>query len=194
MIHAEWRYLFKHKLLLVVLVVIMLIPSIYAVTFLKSMWDPYGKLADLPVAVVNQDQPVSYQGRRLTAGHDLTQNLKTSDAMRFTPVANEATAQHGLTTGKYYMIVTIPHNFSHNATTLMAKTPQQMVLHYQTSAGHNFTASKMTASAAQAAAQAVGAQVTRTYAKTLFTDIQRLGHGLTTAGTGSHQLATGVKS
>ncbi|WP_334469050.1 hypothetical protein [Levilactobacillus sp. HBUAS67488] len=43
----------KHKLLLIVLAVVMLIPSIYAVTFLKSMWDPYGRLNDLPIAVVN---------------------------------------------------------------------------------------------------------------------------------------------
>ncbi|MCM6796951.1 hypothetical protein [Levilactobacillus brevis] len=71
MIKAEWWYLKQHKLLMIVLFVIMLIPSIYAVTFLKSMWDPYGKLSDLPVAVVNHDHAVDYQGQHLAAGQTL---------------------------------------------------------------------------------------------------------------------------
>ena len=28
--------------------------------FLSSMWDPYGQLSDLPVAVVNNDKEASY--------------------------------------------------------------------------------------------------------------------------------------
>lgn len=191
MIHAEWRYLIKHKFLLVVLVVVMLIPSIYAVTFLKSLWDPYGKLADLPVAVVNQDRPVTYQGTHLAAGKDLTQNLRASTAMKFKPVTTKQAAERGLANGKYYMVITIPHDFSHNATTLMATTPRRMVLHYQTSAGHNYTASKLTATAAKSAAQSVGEQVTKSYAHTLFTAIKKLGAGLKTAGKGSQKLATG---
>nr|WP_054757624.1 hypothetical protein [Liquorilactobacillus satsumensis] len=64
MIKAEWNYLRKHKLVLAVLSVIMLIPTIYAVTFLSSLWDPYSKMDKLPVAVVNQDQAVQYNQKR----------------------------------------------------------------------------------------------------------------------------------
>ncbi|MCG0556332.1 membrane protein [Lactiplantibacillus plantarum] len=55
MIKAEWAYMRKHKLMIIVMAIIMFIPSIYAVTFLRSMWDPYGRLNNLPVAVVNHD-------------------------------------------------------------------------------------------------------------------------------------------
>jgi len=191
MIRAEWRYLIKHKLLLVVLVVIMLIPSIYAVTFLKSMWDPYGKLDDLPIAVVNQDRAVHYQGKTLAAGNNLTTNLKHATSMKFIPVSREATAKRGLKNGTYYMIITIPQNFSHNATTLMQATPHQMILYDETSAGHSFIAAKLTATAAKTAAQTVSDTVTQSYAKTMFATIKQLGTGLTAAGKGSHQLATG---
>lgn len=188
MIKAEWRYLKQHKLLMIVLFVIMLIPSIYAVTFLKSMWDPYGKLSDLPVAVVNHDHAVDYQGQHLAAGQTLATNLRHANGMKFKVVGAQSAAR-GLKAGKYYMIVTIPQNFSHNATTLMTKRPSKMVLHYETSAGHNFTAAKMTASAAKTAAQSVGEQVTKSYARTMFTSIKKLGTGLTTAAKGNHQLA-----
>lgn len=193
MFKAEWEYLLKHKLMLIVIIVIGFIPSIYAVTFLKSMWDPYGKLQDLPVAVVNQDQAVNYQGQHLNVGHQLANNLKKSNGMDF-KVVSAKTAKQGLSDGKYYMVVTIPKKFSHNATTLMNKQPQKMVLHYETSAGHNFTASKMTASAATTAAQNVSDQITKTYAKTLFASIQKLGRGIRSAGTNNQKLAQGSQS
>jgi len=191
MIRAEWRYLIKHKLLLIVLAVIMLIPSIYAVTFLKSMWDPYGKLDDLPIAVVNQDHAVQYQGKTLAAGKNLTTNLKHATSMKFIPVSHEAAAKRGLKNGTYYMVITIPKDFSYNATTLMQATPHQMILHDETSAGHSFIAAKLTATAAKSAAQAVSDTVTQSYAKTMFATIKQLGTGLTTAGRGSQQLANG---
>ncbi|RRK11420.1 YhgE/Pip domain-containing protein [Lactiplantibacillus garii] len=193
MFKAEWEYLFKHKLMLIVIIVIGFIPSIYAVTFLKSMWDPYGKLQDLPVAVVNQDQAVTYQGQHLDVGHQLATNLKRSNGMDFKLVSSETAAKNGLKRGDYYMVVTIPKSFSHNATTLMQKKPQKMVLHYETSAGHNFTASKMTASAADSAAASVSEQITKTYAKTLFGSLKQLGTGMATAGKNNQKLAKGSR-
>lgn len=191
MIKEEWKYLFKHKLILIVFTVMIFIPSIYSVTFLKSMWDPYGELKNLPVAVVNQDKNVDYNGTELKVGKDLTNNLKKSTAMGFHVVNSPSKAQKGLKDGKYYMVLTIPQNFSKNATTLLNKKPKKMVLHYETSAGHNFTASKMTSQAAQQAAESVSEQVTKTYSKTMFAAIKQVSKGMKTAAAGSEKLADG---
>ena len=191
MIKAEWKYLIKHKFMIIVFAVMIFIPSIYSVTFLKSMWDPYEELQDLPVAVVNDDQSTTYQGKSLAVGKDLTKNLKQSKAMNFHILNSSATANKGLASGKYYMVITIPKDFSKNATTLLNKHPQKMILHYETSAGHNFTASKMTASAAQKAAQSVSEQVTKTYSKTMFNSIKQLSTGMKNAAIGSQKLTTG---
>jgi len=191
MIKAEWKYLLKHKLMIIVFAVMIFIPSIYSVTFLKSMWDPYGELQDLPVAVVNHDQSVTYQGNKLAVGKDLTKSLNKSNAMDFHILDSTATADKGLTNGKYYMVITIPKDFSKNATTLLNKHPQKMVLHYETSAGHNFTASKMTASAAQKVAQSVSKQVTKTYSKTMFNSIKKLSNGMNSAANGNKKLTAG---
>ncbi|WP_334330066.1 YhgE/Pip domain-containing protein [Companilactobacillus sp. HBUAS59699] len=191
MLKAEWQYIIKHKFLLAVLIVIMFIPSIYSVTFLKSMWNPYQELNKIPVAVVNEDKSVKYQGTDLAVGHNLTNNLKKSSAMDFHILNNESSAKKGLKNGKYYMVVTIPSNFSKNATTLLNKQPQKMVLKYETSAGHNYTASKMTATAAKQVTQEVSQQVTKTYSKTMFTDIKKLGDGMKTASNGGAKLVTG---
>lgn len=47
-----------------------LIPFLYAIFFLTSVWDPYGDTKELPVAVVNQDQAVKYQGKRFAWGNN----------------------------------------------------------------------------------------------------------------------------
>ena len=41
-----------------------LIPALYNIIFLSSMWDPYGQVSDLPVAVVNKDQSATYNGQK----------------------------------------------------------------------------------------------------------------------------------
>ena len=59
----EWKAIFKKPKIIVVMLGVALIPALYNVIFLSSMWDPYGKLSDLPVAVVNQDQKASLYGK-----------------------------------------------------------------------------------------------------------------------------------
>ena len=57
--------------MLVVMVAVVAIPTIYTTLFLGSMWDPYGSVDRLPVAVVNEDRPVEYKGETLSVGcHD----------------------------------------------------------------------------------------------------------------------------
>ena len=83
MLKQEWKSLLHNKLLLLVVVAIILIPVIYAGLFLKSMWDPYGSVSNLPVAVVNDDQPVEYEGTTLQIGADMVDELKDNDSMAF---------------------------------------------------------------------------------------------------------------
>ena len=44
--------------------------------FLSSMWDPYGQLSELPVAVVNNDKAATYNGNTMAIGKDIVSNLK----------------------------------------------------------------------------------------------------------------------
>ena len=47
------------------------------------MWDPYGKLSELPVAIVNKDQAATYNDEKLTIGEDMVSNLKENKALDF---------------------------------------------------------------------------------------------------------------
>ena len=121
----------QNKFLIVVLIAVAFIPALYNIIFLSSMWDPYGKVDNLPVAIVNHDKPVEYEGKTLKVGDELVDNLKEDKSMDFHFVS-ENDANDGIKDGKYYMVVTIPENFSKNASTLISDNPKKVTIDYQT--------------------------------------------------------------
>lgn len=190
MLKSEWQWLKKHKFYMLVIFVLFFVPSIYAVTFLGSLWNPYGEVSKLPVAVVNKDQAVTYQGKKLKVGHDLKNELEKSDAMNF-KFPSEKAAEKGLDSGKYYTVITIPKNFSAHATTLLDKTPKQMKLQYETSSGHSFIAGKLSETGAQKIGNQISDKVTKIYTKTIFKEMKQAGDGMTKAGKANKKLADG---
>lgn len=71
----EWKAIFKKPTFIIVMIGISLIPALYNIIFLSSMWDPYGKLSELPVAIVNKDKEASYNGQTMTIGEDMKAKL-----------------------------------------------------------------------------------------------------------------------
>lgn len=176
---------------MLVIVVLFFVPSIYAVTFLSSLWDPYGQVKNLPVAIINKDKSVTYEGQKLAVGDDLEKELRKSKDMDF-HFPSEKEAKAGLKDGKYYTVITIPSDFSKDATTLLDKDPKQMKLDYETSSGHSFIAGKLSESGAKEISQQISKQVTKTYAKTIFAEMKKVGKGMNTAADANKQLADGT--
>ena len=53
-----FRKIKQNRVLLATLFIVSFIPVIYAGTFLASIWDPYSKIENLKISVVNEDEPV----------------------------------------------------------------------------------------------------------------------------------------
>ena len=186
----EWKAILKKPTFIIVMIGIALIPALYNIIFLSSMWDPYGKLSELPVAVVNKDQAASYNGESMNIGEDMVSNLKDNDALKFHFVTEEE-GKEGLEDGTYYMVVTLPSDLSQKAASILTNHPEQMNIDYQTSSGHSFIASKMSDSAMVQLKQTVAKNVTETYTKALFEKMGTLKHGMEQASQGSQTLASG---
>lgn len=193
MIKAEWKNIAKSTWLKIVLCAIMIIPMIYACVFLGSMWDPYGQTDQLPVAVVNNDKEVEYNDSTMDIGKQLSDKLAKNDSMDFN-IVSSSKAQKGLKDGKYYMIITIPENFSKNATTLLDDDPQTMMLTYTTNPQTNYVATKMDESAMAKVKAEISSTVTKTYSKILFKNVKTLSKGFKTAAEGSQKLSDGVNT
>ena len=187
----EWKRLLHNPLLLVVMIAIVAIPTIYTTLFLGSMWDPYGSVEHLPVAVVNLDQPVTVEGTTYEVGQSLVDNLKEEPSLDFHFVGQEE-AQKGLEDGTYYMVITIPEDFSQRASSITQDQPQTMELKYETNPGTNYIASKLSESAMKEMELGVREEVTRTYATTMLEQIGEIGDGMTQAADGGGELADGA--
>ncbi|MGI5206967.1 YhgE/Pip family protein [Spirillospora sp. CA-108201] len=90
---------------------LVLLPLLYAGLYLWSFWDPYARLRHVPVALVVQDQPAKAGGRTVHAGSDLADELKKREVFGRRTVS-AAKAEEGVRSGKYYMSLTIPADFS----------------------------------------------------------------------------------
>ena len=187
----EWKAIFKKPTFIIVMIGISLIPALYNIIFLSSMWDPYGQLSDLPVAVVNHDKEASYNGNTMAIGKDMVSNLKENKTLDFHFV-DEEEGKKGLEDGDYYMVVTLPSDLSEKAASILTDHPEQMQIDYQTSSGHSFIASKMSDSAMTQLKQNVSTNVTETYTKALFNKMVDLKDGMSQAASGSKKLTDGA--
>ena len=187
----EWKAIFKKPTFIIVMIGISLIPALYNIIFLSSMWDPYGKVSDLPVAVVNNDKEASYNGNTMAIGKDMVSNLKENKSLDFHFV-DEDEGKKGLEDGDYYMVVTLPSDLSEKAASILTDHPEQMQIDYQTSSGHSFIASKMSDSAMTQLKQSVSTNVTETYTKAFFNKMVDLKDGMSQAASGSEKLTDGA--
>lgn len=191
MLKDEFKFIGKNRLILLSVLVIMLIPFLYSIFFLKSVWDPYGDTKELPVAVVNNDHAVEYNGRRMNVGKDLVKKLKTNDQLGWKFVT-ESQAKEGLKDNKYYTVVTIPDNFSSHAATVLNDKPKKMQLTYETNDSLNYLSQVISGIGVDKLASEIRASVTNAYASAMFDQMKVLGSGMSKAATGANQVGDGL--
>ncbi|HHK0182730.1 TPA: YhgE/Pip family protein [Streptococcus pyogenes] len=170
-----------------------LVPALYNLSFLGSMWDPYGRVNDLPIAVVNHDKPAKRADKSLTIGNDMVDKMSKSKDLEYHFVSAKQ-AQEGLKEGDYYMVITLPEDLSQRAATLLNPEPQKLTIRYQTSKGHGMVAAKMGETAMAKLKESVSQNITKTYTSAVFSSMTDLQSGLKEASAGSQTLASGAKT
>lgn len=190
MIKEELKSILRNKIAMITLFGLMLVPFLYTFFFLKSVWDPYGKTDNLPVAVVNKDQAVTFRGQHLNVGKDLVKNMKESKGLKWDFVSQKE-ADYGLRHRKYYITITIPKDFSKNATTVLDKHPKKMNLHYEANESLNYIGSIIGKNGVKEIGSRVRNEVATTYADTMIGVTKKLGKGMDKAAKGAGQLSDG---
>src|SRR3954469_1412021 len=93
------------------LVALLLLPLLDGALYLWSFWDRYGRVDRIPVALVNDDRGASADGKKVTAGDDITKGLRDSKTFEWHEVS-AAAAQKGVEDGTYYLSLTMPADLS----------------------------------------------------------------------------------
>lgn len=186
----ELKALIKSPKLWVTMIGVALIPALYNLSFLGSMWDPYGNVENLLVAVVNEDKSATLNDKTLTIGDDMVDSMSKNKALDYHFVSQKK-ADKGLKDGDYYMVITLPEDLSEKASSLLTDNPKKLNIKYQTTAGRSFVASKMSESAMTKLKDTVSENITETYTKAVFKSMSSLQDGLQEASDGGNELLSG---
>src|SRR6266567_46748 len=108
---AELSLLRRPAVLLAALAIIV-VPSLYALIYVSSVWDPYGNLSQLPAALVNADQPVQRAGRTVSLGAQLVETLTETHPFDFKIYQSEGTARAAVQEGRAFFALILPPDFT----------------------------------------------------------------------------------
>ncbi|SFT03254.1 YhgE/Pip domain-containing protein [Paenibacillus sp. BC26] len=187
----EFSRIVRSPKLLIPIVGVLFIPIMYSGMLIGSFWDPYGKLSELPVAVVNEDAGAQFEGKPLAVGQDLVDELKVNKEFDWVFVSR-AEAEKGVRDGDYYYVIEIPESFSKQATTLLDEKPQPAAIRYVSNDSGNYLAAKIGQAAIEKLQTEISQQVTKAYAEAVFDSIGEASDGIVQASEGAGKLNDGA--
>lgn len=185
---------FRRGLPLLALLFIFLVPAIYGALYLSANWDPYGAMDRLPVAIVNEDEPVQRGDTTLRTGADMTERLKEDRAFDWRETTREE-AEEGLREGRYYLVLEIPAELSRDLVSPEGGgTPQQAQITLRRDDANGFVIGSVTASSQSKVEAAVNRSAIEAYFEAVFSSLGELRSGMVDAADGAAQLADGSAS
>ncbi|MBN6865659.1 YhgE/Pip family protein, partial [Micrococcus luteus] len=185
---------FRRGLPLLALLFIFLVPAIYGALYLSANWDPYGSMDRLPVAIVNEDEPVQRGDTTLRTGADMTERLKDDRAFDWRETTREE-AEEGLREGRYYLVLEIPAELSRDLVSPEGGgTPQQAQITLRRDDANGFVIGSVTNASQAKVEAAVNRSAIEAYFEAVFSSLGELRSGMVDAADGAAQLADGTAS
>ncbi|NCU32866.1 MAG: hypothetical protein EOM23_08050, partial [Candidatus Moranbacteria bacterium] len=187
----ELKRIFKSKIIIATLVGVVILPLIYGGLYLWAFWDPYGKMENLPIAIVNEDKCVEKDDKEYCFGNDLVDELKDERQMDWQFVDRE-TAETGLENKNYYTLAVIPEDFSENILSVDDDNPQQAKIEFKSRQASSFMAAKFSDTAFVKIKAALNEKISEEYFKNIFEETRDSVVDLEKAVDGSNDLKDGL--
>ncbi|PWI18920.1 hypothetical protein DI272_35825 [Streptomyces sp. Act143] len=187
----ELRRFGRGKLPRAALVALLVLPLLYGALYLWSFWDPYGRLDRIPVALVNADEGATADGKKITAGADITEGLLKSDVFEWHEVS-AADARAGVQDGTYYLSLTMPADFSERIASSAGDSPETGALQVRTNDANNYIVGQISRTVFSEVREAASTKASRSFLDQIFISFSDI-HGATVkAAKGADKLETGT--
>jgi len=111
----ELKVVLRHPRMLLAVLVVAILPSVYAAIYLSSVWDPTAHTSSLRVAVVNLDEGVEYKDHMFNIGSQVITRLERSARFGYRNYDDAEQARQDVRLGKAAFALIIPKDFSSNA-------------------------------------------------------------------------------
>jgi len=167
---------------------LLLVSTLYGALYLWANWDPYGRLGDVSVALVNEDRPVDVRGQPLDAGGQLAAAVREDDNFRW-HVVDAKKADTGLEDGDYHFVVKVPPSFSADLASTVTAQPRRATLYMTLDDANGFIIGKMAEIAKTQLQQQISATAQSSLVQQLYGQTGALKEQLARSADGARQLA-----
>lgn len=192
--HAEMRNASAGTPMKVAMAAISIIPLLYGALYLFAFLDPYEQLDTVPVAVVNEDEGALVNGEFRIVGDEVVERIDEAERGLGWHFTSAEEAERGIEDGAYYMVCTIPADFTARIASADTDDPEQAQLLVEYDQASNLLASQIGQTVWKEVRQSVSDAVSREYWTTVFSKINDGAADLDEAADGADALAEGIAS
>jgi putative membrane protein len=185
---------------LIIIGAVIVLPLAYSLFYLGAFWDPYGRLDQLPIAVVNEDSGAVINGKNRNLGNEMTDDLKNDSSLKWT-FTDAKTADDGVKGSNYYAVINIPENFSADIASAETTNKQPAQITYSANEKRNYLSSQILTRAFLEIEEKLRSNVNKEITSELVsqldtvpTQLQELSDGLGKLSDGTLKLKTGTAS
>lgn len=176
---------------IVLIIGVLIIPLIYSGLYLASVWDAYGRMDALPVAVVNEDKGAVIDGEEQNLGQQLVDTLAENKTLDWAFVDKEQ-AEEGLEVGNvYYAVIQIPEDFSKDIASASTENKSPATITYSSNEKRNYIASTILKSAMMTVKDSLKSSVSEQISDNLIQQLERVPNEMETLDDGLKQLQDG---
>lgn len=171
---------------------LVVVPCLCAVFCLASYSNSLDSFDAVPVAVVNQDEGATINGEERNVGEEVCDDISVrSDGLQWNFVSADE-AQAGMESGKYYMVCTIPADFSEKIASAETGDPETAKLSIEYDESKNALASEIGRSVWRDVQGEISDSVSRQYWSAVLTDTSDAGRSMEESAASAQQLADGM--
>lgn len=185
------KSIFKNRFIRISVIAIIVVPLLYSLLYLDAFWDPYARVKDMTIAVVNEDGGALLDGKKVNYGEDVVENLKSNGDVGWEFTSNEK-ADEGLENEGYYAKFVIPEDFSKNIVAAKDGKPQVADLKFVCNEKKNFLAAQINSQVEKVLKEEIVSTVSNNYVTVAFDSLYKAKDGLVKASDGSNELYKGI--
>lgn len=175
---------------------LILVPLIVAGGFIWAVWNADDRMGRVQAAIVNEDDPVKVDGQTVPLGRQLAAGLVDRDEDNYDWVLSDTEdAKKGIEDGTYAAVVTIPKNFSADATSYGkddGTLAQQANIKVETSQVGALSDSALGTAIAQTATTAMNKGLTENYLDNIYLGFNDIGKNFQDTADAAGQLDDGA--
>lgn len=174
----DWKRIIKNPIAIFLMIVLMVIPSLYAWFNIKALWDPYGNTSQLPIAVYSADAGASFNQEKVEIGKEVIKNLHKNKQLGWRFVDSKKQLTEGVKSGKYYAGIYLPENFSKDLLSFTTGDIKKPKIKYYLNQKINAIAPKITDKGASSIQSEISTEFVATASDTLLKVFNQIGYDI----------------